>query len=322
MLGRLIAKRYRIRREIGTGGMGTVYEALDTDGRLVAVKLVCATALKKSPTMKARFEQEARTADRIDSRHIVSVVDAGTDDDTGRPFMVMSLLDGEDLCQLSKRIGPLPADLALRIVHQACHGLADAHRVGIIHRDIKPANLFLSREPGEIVVKILDFGVAKLPADGGLGLTRTGTMIGSPHYMSPEQARGGKNLDARTDLWSLGIVAYKLLAGRLPFKHIKAFGELLLAICCEPIPRLGSAAPWLKPEVSFFVHRALSVDPAARFASAHEMAVAARGLLKGDDDRIQLASLPPNVICDADEVDTLPWLPTTKPPPITQSLPP
>ena len=268
-----------------------------------------------------RFEREARAASASATKHIVDVLDAGTDRATGRPFMVMQLLDGEDLAQLLMRAGPLRVDLALRIIAQACRGLAQAHAAGVIHRDIKPANLFLSYEGSEAVVKILDFGVAKVTNDSMcLGLTRTGTMIGSPHYMSPEQARGRSDSDHRSDLWSLGVVAYKLLSGRIPFAHVKGLGDLLVALCCETVPPLSAAAPWLRPEVATFVHRALVAEPAQRYQDADVMGAAARRLIRSE--RIAIDDLPPRVSADEDEIDTLPWLPTTRPPPTAFSLPP
>src|SRR4051794_6908329 len=197
--------------------MGSVYEAEHTaTGRRVAVKVITAADLTRDSTVVTRFQREARAAGAIDTQHITQVLDAGVDSADGRPFLVMEYMTGEDLQHVIKRIGPLSPDVALRVVAQACLGLQKAHEAHVVHRDIKPANLFLAkRDAGEIIVKLLDFGIAKVKmeqAQGNAddaGLTKTGSMIGSPLYMSPEQARGDvKNIDHRTDIWSMGIVLY------------------------------------------------------------------------------------------------------------------
>src|SRR4051812_27477836 len=170
--------------------------------RLGAVKVIHREHTSES--MLARFDREVRVAASIATEHIVQVLDSGKDPSSGSPYMVMELLQGEDVGQLLSRLGPIPIDLALRITAQACIGLEKAHQAGIVHRDIKPANLFLNRrEDGSIVVKVLDFGIAKLtvdPSEQGetQGLTRTGAMLGTPLYMSPEQARSLKHIDHRS----------------------------------------------------------------------------------------------------------------------------
>jgi serine/threonine-protein kinase len=313
MIGTVIADRYRLVAEIAKGGMGTVYEATHrATGRRVAVKLIANPAPSRETA--ARFRREARAIGSLDARHIVPVLDAGTDRATGRPFLVMALMRGEDLMALSRRTGPVATDLALKILSQACAGLSSAHAAGVIHRDIKPANLFLSHEANdEVVVKLLDFGVAKLTGDvSTLALTTTGTMVGSPHYMSPEQARGSCEVDQRADIWSLGVVAYRLLSGRLPFEHARGLGNLLLTICSTPVPALRAHAPWVRPEVAAIVHRALSTRPMERFASADAMRNAIR--VHGPDDTIRVVDLPIHLSENPDDIDTLPWLPTTRPP--------
>src|SRR5262245_50414533 len=209
--------------------MGAVVEGEHTGtGRRVAIKLVTREILHDQKQL-VRFQLEARSASSIDSEHIVQVLDWGIDEATGLPFMVMELLVGEDLQQLLQRLGPLPAELALRITAQACRGLAKAHAAGVVHRDIKPGNIFLAQRDDSITVKLLDFGIAKITseafhrAEEG-GLTRTGSMIGSPHYMSPEQAQGLKTIDGRSDIWSLGVVLYKALAGRTPKQDTETLG--------------------------------------------------------------------------------------------------
>ncbi|WP_437841022.1 protein kinase domain-containing protein [Sorangium sp. So ce1153] len=278
--------KYRVLRLLGQGGMGSVYEVeLVETGELLALKCVEGELLNRSKNSVSRFQREVRAMGALDTEHIVRVRDAGTDPATGAPFMVMELLEGEDLQRLLDRVGKLEPDTALRIAAQVCVGLQKAHEARILHRDIKPANLFLARRgEGEIVVKILDFGIAKIkpePHQSGptTGLTRTGGIIGSPLYMSPEQARGLSDIDYHTDLWSLGVVLYRALSGRVPHEHIGAFGDLIMAICSvspEPIQEL---APWVGPEVAAVVHGALKFDAGDRFPSAAAMLDAIRPLL-------------------------------------------
>jgi len=270
--------RYELGRMIGGGGMGHVYEAehLGT-GRRVAVKVISNPELAKDASIVGRFQREATAASAIDTPHICQVLDTGTDPDSGAPFMVMELMSGEDVQQLLQRVGPLPPELALRIGAQACMGLARAHEVNVVHRDVKPANLFLARQAtGDIVVKLLDFGIAKVKMErahdlANAELTRTGMLLGSPLYMSPEQALGTKNIDHRADLWSVGIVLYQLLTGRTPFVHATALGELIMAICAEPARHLQDLSPWVSPHVALVVHRALQIGADARYQTATEM---------------------------------------------------
>jgi serine/threonine protein kinase len=277
VIGEVLGERYKILSEIGGGGMGVVYEARHTGtGRRVAVK-VLTSDLAKNATLVERFYREARAAGAIEAQHIVQVLDTGTDPKTGAPFMVMEYLDGEDLYALFYRLGPLPPELALRITAQACLGLQKAHEARVIHRDIKPGNLFLTKRDDETcLLKILDFGIAKIrpdevsQVDTG-ALTRTGSMLGSPLYMSPEQARGQKNIDHRSDIWSLGVVLYQALTGRRPHEDVDALGDLIIAICSEAPEPAQDVAPWIPAEIAAIAHRAMSFDPAARFQSAAEM---------------------------------------------------
>jgi serine/threonine protein kinase len=281
-----IGGRYRVVRRLGQGGMGAVYEALDERGTRVAVKVIM-TELANNATLVGRFEREARAAAAIDTPHITKTLDTGTDPETGLPFLVMEFLDGEDIDQLQKRMGPLPNDLALRIGAQACIALHKAHEGRVLHRDIKPANLFLAKQDGGRLIKLLDFGVAKIRPEvtrstaETAGLTRTGSMLGSPLYMSPEQARGYKDIDFRSDLWSLGVVLYKMLSGRTPHADTEELGELIVLICTEPPEPIQDVAPWVPPEVAAVVHRALRFSPGERYASAAEMHAAIVALLPG-----------------------------------------
>jgi serine/threonine-protein kinase len=283
---RVIARRYRVVRQIGAGGMGSVHEAIDeTTQARVAIKVIAAEVATDA-TLLRRFEREARAAGALDTPHIVKVLDAGIDEDGGVPFLAMEYLEGEDVHALVSRLGPLPPDLALRIAAQGCLGLSKAHEARIVHRDIKPANFFLARTGrDERVIKLLDFGIAKIardPTDSHAetaGLTRTGSLLGSPLYMSPEQARGSKEVDQRADVWSMGVVLYQMLTGRTPHEHTTALGELIIAICTEEPPPLQEVAPWVPPDVAAIARRAMRFDPGARFQNAAEMLDAIRPLV-------------------------------------------
>jgi eukaryotic-like serine/threonine-protein kinase len=266
--------------------MGVVYEArhLGT-GRKVAIKVIPSDAAREKSDVVARFQREARAAGTIESRHVARVIDTGRDATTGDSYLAMDLLRGEDLQSLIGRLGPLPPDLALRIASQACLGLEKAHEAGVVHRDIKPSNLFLAKQDrGEIIVTLLDFGIAKMGVDqlatvGEAALTRTGSLVGSPLYMSPEQAKGSKTIDHRTDLWSLGVVLYEALTGGAPNSTTESLGSLIMAICSAPPPPVQDRAPWVTADVAAVVHRALVLDPTGRFTTAAEMGSAIRAFL-------------------------------------------
>jgi tetratricopeptide (TPR) repeat protein len=253
---------YRLLREIGRGGMGTVYEAEDARlGRRVAVKLL-PVEYGRDRSAKERFLREARSASALDHPNLCIVHDVGESD--GRLFIVLALYEGETLRERLQR-GPLPVAEAREVAIQVARGLARAHEAGIIHRDIKAANVMLTRR-GE--AKILDFGIAKLRGDEA-SLTRTGASWGTPAYMSPEQARG-EPVDARTDVWSLGILLFEMLAGRRPFGGDSVEAVLSSILTREPEP-LGRIRPDVPPELARVVARALAKNPAERHANAGEM---------------------------------------------------
>ncbi len=277
--GLVIGGKYHVVQLIAHGGMGAVYDAIDAKtGRRVALKLMNERALAAGPVSLRRFEREARAAAAIDSLHVVQVLDAGEDDTSGMPFIVMEHLEGEDLRSLLARRRPLPAEEAIAIATQVCLGLVKAHGADIIHRDLKPANLFLTRtDDGRPLVKILDFGVAKLLDETESGrVTKTGDVVGSPSYMSPEQLTSPRAVDHRSDVWSLGVVLYEMVSGGVPTADIDALAGRVHAICHVPARSLAARVPGIQPELVALVQRALALAPSARFSSAAEMLRALR----------------------------------------------
>ena len=309
MIGQTLAGQYEIVRQLGSGGMGAVYEALSQSHERVAVKVIQTGDIARDKALVGRFHREAKAATGIDTDHIVRVLATGTDETNDQPFMVMEFLTGEDLHHLFHRVGPLTPDLALRVIGQVCIGLAKAHEARVVHRDIKPANIYLAERelPPDVpggppkrtrIVKLLDFGIAKIKmekanATDTTGLTRTGSMLGSPLYMSPEQARGAKTIDHRADLWSLGIVFYQALTGRTPYSDIDALGELIIAICSTPARPVQELAPWVPPEVAMIIHKTLRFDPADRYQTATEMLADIRADLAAGHRDPRGASLAP-----------------------------
>ena len=274
--GSVVAGRYQLERRLARGAMGALWVArhLQLDVR-VAVKFID-PALTASPEARARFEREARSAAQIQSPHVVRVLDHGVD--AGTPYIAMELLIGEDLAARLERVGQLSPAVASVILAQIARGLQKAHEAGIVHRDLKPANVFLVEDQSRELAKILDFGVAKSlnPAGDGSadpGVTRTGEMVGSPQYMSPEQVRRASDVDHRSDLWSLGVILFRALTGRAPFDG-DSVGDVLVGICTDPIPLASSVRPGLHSALDRFFARALARDPADRFSSAREMASA------------------------------------------------
>ncbi|MGH1342378.1 MAG: protein kinase domain-containing protein [Nannocystales bacterium] len=268
--GTVLAGRYEIQRLIGEGGMGEVYLARHSGiDKLVAIKLLAPDRARRPKTI-SRFIQEARATSKIRHKHIVDITDFGEID--GLAFFVMEYLDGEDLSAIVKREGPLSWSRAKALTIQILEGLGAAHDVGIIHRDVKPHNCFVCpRENNPEFVKIIDFGIAKL-RDGASEeqLTQTGAIMGTADYMSPEQGQG-MELDGRSDLYSVGIILYRMLTGRVPFKAGNAMATVFLHVHNAPKPPSAEC-----PEAGFgslvdaLVLKALAKDPAERFASAAE----------------------------------------------------
>ncbi len=242
-VGAVLAEKYRVESVIGTGGMGVVLAATHLVlGNRVAIKVL----RRHGPSETARFLREARIAAQVRNRHIARVFDFGQLP-SGAPFLVMEFLAGRDLAQLLEA-GPLPVSLAVDYVLQACEAIAQVHALGIVHRDLKPANLFLAEDQGQSLVKVLDFGIFK-SIGGALDIASTAltgqhALIGSPVYMSPEQLRGDA-VDARSDVWALGVILYELITGELPFSA-RTLSSLAIAVASEqPVPpsRLASELP-------------------------------------------------------------------------------
>ncbi|MBI4704497.1 MAG: serine/threonine protein kinase [Deltaproteobacteria bacterium] len=266
--GAAIAEHLRLVRLLGKGAMGSVWVADHlTIGTQVAVKFMSPASLENQ-TSVARFAQEAKAAAQIKSPHVVQIFDHGVTTD-GLPYIVMELLDGEDLGARIRRLGPLDLDEVARTVGQICKALAKAHQQGIVHRDIKPENVFLIDPDGDRFVKVLDFGVAKLT--DAVDMTSTGAMLGTPIYMSPEQLLSAKHVDYRSDLWAVGVVAYRALTGVPPFQG-ETIGGLCLAIDKGTFPAPSELRPDIPQGVDAWCSRALHRDIAKRFQSAREMA--------------------------------------------------
>jgi serine/threonine-protein kinase len=269
--GTIVADRFRLERELGAGGMGAVWLAQHLGlGVPCALKFILAGAARE-PELRARFEREAKAAAHIKSPYVVQILDCGVWDQT--PYIAMEYLEGEDLAARLARRGRLTPKETAVIVGQVARALGKAHAMGIVHRDIKPSNIFLARDDEQEVTKVVDFGIAKSHSQAiGEGQTRTGALLGTPCYMSPEQAQGTRAVDHRSDLWALGVVTYQCLTGRLPFQS-DGFGDLMLKIMIEPIPVPSTVAP-VPPGFDAWWARAVARDPAQRFQSARELAEA------------------------------------------------
>ena len=234
--GTVLGDRYRVETELGRGGMGRVLAAFDERlGRPVALKLLNLGG-SAAPTKRHRFLREARAAAMLESEHVVRVHDAGVFDDAGA-YLAMERLDGKDLQKALRERGRFSPEEAVEILVQICRAVAAAHANGIIHRDLKPSNLFLVNDPHQTRIKVLDFGISKITSDEDAGaLTDTGSALGSPRYMSPEQVRDAKRVGPASDIWSLGVVLYELLAGTAPFVADTAPGIFAQIIADAPRP--------------------------------------------------------------------------------------
>jgi serine/threonine-protein kinase len=274
--GEMVAGKYRVEKIIGKGGMGAVLAAHhELLGQNIAIKFLLGE-IAQNPEAVQRFNNEARNAFKIQSEHVCRIMDVG--EHKGMPFMVMEYLRGGDLSQMVEQRGALPLGEAIDYVLQALEAIAQAHAQGIVHRDLKPANLFLhQRSDGSMIVKVLDFGIAKASNPFGEGgnhsLTSTKAMLGSPLYMSPEQLRSAKNVDARSDIWALGVILYELLTGTVPFNG-ETLGELFIAILEQPPIAINQRRPDVPAALNDVIMRCLMRGADQRFQNVAELAEA------------------------------------------------
>jgi serine/threonine-protein kinase len=268
--GLTLADKYHLTTLLGQGGMGAVYRGEHVViGKRVAVKFLHADLAGNEEVVK-RFYREAQAAAAIGHDSIIDVLDVGISPN-GEPYLVMEYLEGESLGDMLARTGPLDLAAALGILEPALRALAAAHAKGIVHRDLKPDNIFVVRQPsGPPKIKLIDFGISKFADGGGEKLTQTGSVMGTPAYMAPEQARGASTLDHRADLYSMGVILYELLTGKLPFSGSN-FTEIIINILtAAPVPP-ADAHPGFPDEAAALVLRALAKDPADRPQSAEAM---------------------------------------------------
>lgn len=266
--GEAFASVYVIERELGRGGMGVVFAARDgRSGQRVALKLL-GDGAEATPEGRGRFVREAQLAARIQSDHVVRVLDVG--EEAGIPWLAMELLEGQDLGALAKHRGILPVEEAVGYVLQAAVGLSHAHARGVLHRDLKPGNVFVCRRPdGSALVKLVDFGLAK-QAVGERTLTRSGVALGSPKYMAPEQYRSARDVDGRADLYALGAILYRLLAGRPPHDG-DTIESVLMSILTEPVAPISSMRSDVPAALEVVIGACLSPDPEHRPPRADEL---------------------------------------------------
>ena len=264
----VVAERFRLNRLLGRGGMGSVWHATH-----LGLDIPCALKFIEGPhaampEAHMRFEREAKAAAQLRSPHVVQILDHGIWD--GTPYMAMELLEGEDLGKRLARVGRLPPKKLCVIVAQVARALAKAHAAGIVHRDLKPDNIFLVRDDDREIAKVLDFGIAKATGAIEGSNTKTGAMLGTPYYMSPEQAQGTKAVDHRSDVWSLGVIVYLALTGHLPFES-EALGDLLVQIIVAPLPVPSHIVQDLPPGFDAWFAKASQRDPTMRFQTAKDL---------------------------------------------------
>ena len=263
--GRML-DRYQALREIGRGGMGTVFEAIDcATGEKVAVKIL-RKALQANPVARQRFRRELEAARRVDHPAIIKIREWGEDPD--QTYIVMEFVDGQPLSKLLSPIAQYPLVTTVRIVRQVASGLASVHRAELVHRDVKPDNIMVLKD---MEVKLSDFGVAKVPDSS---LTQAGEIWGTLQYMSPEQVQGRLDIDGKSDMFSLGVVLFEMLTGRMPFEGEGMGAALIRRIIENPAPRASSLKPEIPAAFDAIVARALAKNPAARFGDCDEFAQA------------------------------------------------
>jgi serine/threonine-protein kinase len=276
LAGQIVAEKYRIVEPVGTGGMGMVFAAVHLGlDRRVALKVMRTDAYGDEEAI-TRFMREARTAARLEGPHVARVLDVGRLE-SGAPYLVMELLNGQNLQSLVAERGPLPVEEAVDYLLEACEALAEAHGAGVVHRDLKPANLFLTRDAyGESSIKVLDFGISKCLTPGVAtdpGLTDSRTMMGSPAYMSPEQMRSSRNVDHRTDIWGLGTALFELVTGRVAWSG-DSLSEVCVQVASDPAPSIRDLVPSAPGELDAIVKRCLEKRPERRYQHVADLAVA------------------------------------------------
>ena len=272
----VLAGKYKLVHLLGKGGMGSVWLAHHlTLQSPVAIKLID-PQIASNPEALGRFMREARAAAALRSPHVVQILDHGIDGTT--PYIAMELLEGESLAARLRKVGRLSPEHAARILTHTARAVSRAHEVGVVHRDLKPDNIFLIENEEEELAKVLDFGIAKSTIVGfgvsAIAETRTGALMGTLHYMSPEQTEGVKTVDFRTDIWAMGVIAFECLLGRRPFEG-ETVGTLVLEICSRPVP-VPSQVGTVPAGFDAWFARACARDPAARFASARDAAAELR----------------------------------------------
>ena len=270
-IGDVIDNKYRVEGILGEGGMGVVVAAMHLElEKRVALKFLLPEAFSNLEAVQ-RFVREARAASKIHSEHVARIYDTGRLED-GSPFQVMELLDGEDLAKVLSTRGAVAVEDAVSYVLQASEALAEAHAAGIVHRDLKPANLFLARKQDRTtILKVLDFGISKNLASTEKGLTRSNAIVGSPFYMSPEQLTYGREVDARSDIWSLGIILYELISGTTPFGG-ETLPQVVAGILLNKPRTVGELRPGLPPALGAAINRCMMTEPGDRYASVAELA--------------------------------------------------
>ena len=272
MEGLVLSERYRLVSQLGQGGMGSVWRAVHVElGTPAAVKLIDPQIASNEEAL-SRFKREAQAAATLRSPHVVQILDYGVDN--GTPYIAMELMEGESLADRLERAGRLDAYTTATLMNQVARAVSKAHEIGIVHRDLKPDNIYIVRNEVEELAKVLDFGIAKSTGDGfgamGAPETRTGAMLGTPYYMSPEQAGGKKTVDHRSDTWAMAVIAFECLLGRRPFDS-DSLGGLVLTICTEEPPVPSHVGPVPMGFDEWFA-KATARNPDDRFQTARELA--------------------------------------------------
>ena len=308
--GELIDGKYQVTRVLAEGGMGVVVAAqhLKLDQR-VALKFML-PALTRNPEAVARFTREARAAAKLQSEHVSRILDVA-ELENGQPYMVMEFLEGSDLVSLIQGASPPTVEEAVDYILQACEAIAEAHALGIIHRDLKPENLFLTRRHGKPWIKVLDFGISKVLGDArreGLKIT-TQDAMGSPAYMSPEQMRATSAVDARSDIWSLGVILYEMLSRRQPFSG-ESIAEVCIKVVQQSPPSLAALCPTLPPNLIQVIERCLKKDRNERFESIPDLV---RALSPFAPSRSQMVIAGALLFDDEDTADIEPRDPSLPP---------